>query len=133
MPLDHVKGEPVEGMDAIYRVVPLTKYSDATRLTTEVEEVQGKKFKRKVMVERPVWQVALRMAQNAFVEVGAQPGSKLAYDCIVQEYPRTGVICFIFNATINGTERYVPIPVRLGHAQIADLTLRNMWQPLTLN
>lgn len=134
MPLNHVQGEPnVEGMDPIYRVVPLTKYSDASRLTTEVEEVSGRKFKRKVKVERPIWIVALRHAMEAFVGAGAQPGSKLAYDVLVQEYPKTGVVCFLFNATINGEEKYVVAPFKLGDAQIADLVLRNQWQPFRLN
>lgn len=133
MPLDHVKGETVEGMDAVFVVSPLSKWASQSRLTTEVKEVQGKKFKREVTVERPVWDVALRYAQAAFMAAGADPGSKLSYDCIVQEYPRTGIICFIFNATLGGNELYVTAPFKLGADQIADLTVRNMWRPYTLN
>jgi hypothetical protein len=134
MPLNHIQGEPnVEGMDPVYRVVPLSKYQEATRLTTEVKETVGKKFKREVTVERPIWAVAHKMAMYAFLQAGAPPGSKLPYDCIAQEYPRTGIVCFIFNATINGTELYVRIPVKLGDAQIADLVLRNQWQPFRVN
>lgn len=133
MPLDHVKGEIIEEMDAVFIVSPLSKWASQSRLTTEVEEVQGKKFKRKVMVTRPIWQVALSYAKMAFVHAGAQPGSDLAYDCIVQEYPRTDIVCFLFNATVNGQEMYFTAPFKLGKDQIADLTLRNLWRPYTLN
>jgi hypothetical protein len=132
MPLNHVSGEVLDGYDAIFRVVPPSKYAEQTRLTTIVEELRGKKFQRKVKVKRSIWEAAIRHAQLAFYNAGADPG-QLAYDCIVQEYPRTGVVVFIFNATVLGEERYVLAPFKLGHEQIADLTVRNLWQPYTLN
>lgn len=132
MPLDHIKGEELEGFDPVFRVQKASKYAEQTRLTTEVEETTGTKFKRKVMVSRPIWQVAERYAMEAFMVAGANPGP-LPYDCIAQEYPRTDVVCFIFNATIKGEEHYVTAPFKLSKAQIADLTLRNLWQPFAMN
>jgi hypothetical protein len=132
MPLNHLAGEHLDGYDPVYRVVAPSKYAEQTRLTTIVEEMRGKKFQRKVKVQRSIWEAALRHAQLAFYSAGADPG-RLAYDCIVQEYPRTGMVVFIFNATVLGEERYVLAPFKLGHEQIADLTVRNLWQPYTLN
>lgn len=132
MPLNHVSGETVEGMDAIFRVVAVEKYHALPRLTTIVKERRGKKFRREVDVEKPIWIAALDHAQRCFFNAGANPGS-LAYDCIVQEYPRTGCVCFIFEAVIDGVSMFVTAPFRLGPDQIADLSVRNLWQPYTLN
>lgn len=132
MPLNRVSGETVEGMDAIFRVVPLSKYAEQTRLTTIVKEMRGKKFRREVDVEKPIWEAALNHAQRCFYNSGAKAGA-LSYDCIVQEYPRTSIVCFIFETTIDGMNMLVPAPFRLGPEQIADLTVRNLWQPYTLN
>ena len=132
MPLNHVSGEVLNGYDPIFRVVPPSKYAEQTRLTTIVEELRGKKFQRKVKVQRSIWEAAINHAKLAFYNAGADPGA-LAYDCIAQEYPRPGMVVFIFNATVLGEERYVLAPFQLGHEQIADLTVRNLWQPYTLN
>lgn len=126
-------GEIIEGMDDVFRVVPIEKYKQQPRLTCVVKEQTGGKFKRLVDVEKPIWIAALQYAQRAFAGVGAQPGLPLAYDAIAQEYPRINVVCFVFAATINGQEYFVPAPFALTDAQIKDLTLRNLWQPYTVN
>lgn len=132
MPLNHVSGETVEGMDAIFRVVPIEKYQEQTRLTTVVEEMQGTKFRRKRKVSKPIWMAALDYAKRCFLNSGAPPGP-LSFDCIAQEYPRTNIVCFIFEATIFGHNMLVTAPFLLTPEQIADLTVRNLWQPYTLN
>lgn len=132
MPLNRVSGETVEGMDAIFRVAPVEKWQAQTRLTTVVEEMHGAKFKRKRKVSRPIWDVALAYAQRCFHASGAKPGP-LSCDVIVQEYPRTNMVVFIFEADIFGHEMLVPAPFILSPGQIADLTVRNLWQPYTLN
>lgn len=132
MALNHEIGEIVDGMDEVFRVVPVEKYQQQTRLTCLTKQVVGTKFKREIEVQKPIWIAALEYAQRAFYNSGAQPGA-LAYDCIAQEYPRTGVVCFVFNATVNGVELYVPAPFGLTDAQISDLTLRNLWQPYRIN
>lgn len=130
--LDHIYGEVVEGLDEIFQVAPLNKWTEQTRLTTVVKEVRGNKFKQEVDVEKPIWLAALEYAQRAFYNSGATPGL-MSYDCIVQEYPRTGQICFIFNADIGGEEMFVTAPFQLSDQQIADLTTRGLWQPYRMH
>jgi hypothetical protein len=132
MPLNREAGENIEGMDAVFRVVTAEKYMNQPRLTCIVQKRRGKKFKRVVNVEVPIWAAALEYAQEAFANAGAHPGG-LAYDVIAQEYPRTSIVTFLFNATIGGEEHYVVAPFHLTPQQIADLTLRNLWLPYTVN
>ncbi len=132
MPLDHVHGEQIDGYDPVYRVVPVAKYAEQTRLTTVIKRMSTGKFKRMVDATVPIWDAARNYAMEAFIGAGAQPG-RLDFDCICQEMPRENAVVFIFNATIDGVEHYVTAPFRLGHEQIADLTVRNLWQPYTVN
>jgi hypothetical protein len=132
MPLNREHGETVEGMDAIFRVAPVEKWQAQTRLTTIVEEMQGTKFRRKRKVSKPIWEAALDHAKRCFFNSGAPPGP-LSFDCIVQEYPRTSIVCFIFEATIFGHNMLVTAPFLLTPEQIADLAVRNLWQHYTLN
>lgn len=132
MTLNRVSGETIEGMDAVFCVAPVEKWQAQTGLTTIVEEMQGTKFKRKRKVARPIWDVALAYAQRCFHASGAKPGP-LSCDVIVQEYPRTNMVVFIFEADIFGHSMLVTAPFILTPEQIADLTVRNLWQPYTLN
>lgn len=132
MPLNHISGERVEGMDAIWRIVPLAKYAEQTRLTCIVEEETTGKFKRKVRREKLIWDTAIEYAKRAFYSSGAKPGP-LSYDCMVQEYPRTGCVCFVFNAVIDGQEYYVTAPFQLTDQQIADLAARSLWLAYRVN
>jgi hypothetical protein len=131
MPLNHVSGEPLEGLDGFYRVVPAAKYKDMPRLTVTVQEWSGKKFKVLKDVERPIWQVALGHAQIAYFEAGAPPN--LSYDVLVQEYPQTRTVAFVFCAVVNGADQYVVAPFQLSPEQIADLVVRNQWSLAPLN
>jgi hypothetical protein len=132
MPLDHVHGEQIDGYDPVYRVVPVAKYAEMTRLTTIVKRMSTGKFKRMVDVEVPIIEAALAYANEAFYNAGA-PAGRLDFDMICQEMPRENAVVFIMNATIDGVEHYVTAPFRLGHEQIADLTVRGLWQPYTVN
>lgn len=132
MALNHDIGEIVDGMDDVFRVVPVEKYQEQTRLTCLVKQVVGTKFKREIEVQKPIWVAALEYAQIAFRNSGAQPGG-LAYDCIAQEYPRVSVVCFIFNAEVAGKDLFVTAPFGLTESQIADLTMRDLWQPYRTN
>lgn len=132
MALNHETGEIVEGMDDVFRVVPAEKYMNMPRLTCMIKVETGKKFKRMIDTEVPIWVAAFEHAKASFANAGANPGA-LAYDVIAQEYPRTGNVCFIFNATINGEEHYVAAPFSLSQQQISDLALRNLWTPYTVN
>ena len=132
MPLHHDIGEIVEGMDEIFHVVPIEKYKQQPRLTTVVRRMSGRRFRREIDVTLPIWQAAHDHAVMSFANSGA-PAGPLAYDAIAQEYPRTGCVCFVFAADINGAEMFVTAPFLLGKDQIADLTLRGLWQPYTVN
>ena len=131
MPLDHVNGERVEGMDSVYVVAPFAKYAEQTRLTAIVEETHGKKFKRKRKVEKPIVEVAMKYAAEAFKKAGLTALGTI--DILALEYPRTSCLCFIFCARINGEDRYVTAPFQLGEEQIRDLTHRGLWTPYRLN
>jgi len=132
MALDPIRGETIEGYDPVFRVVPASKYADQPKLTTIVKRISSGKFKREIDVEMPLWKAAIQDAMMAFVNAGAPPG-ELAYDAIAQEYPRSGMVVFVFEATIKGENVYHYTPFMLSKAQIADLTTRNLWQPYTVN
>lgn len=131
MPLNHLTGEKIEGMDPIFRVVPAAKYKNLPRLTTTVMEWQGKQFKTEVAVERPVWETALGHAQIAYFEAGADP-QHLSYDVIAQEYPRANTVTFVFCAKVHGQDHFVVAPFALAPEQVASLVLTGDWQPLLL-
>lgn len=129
MPLDHINGERVEGMDSVYVVAPFEKYSAQTRLTTRIKEVR--KFKRDRVIEVPIVQAAMDHARKGFEKSGLTPGGEI--DILVLEYPRTSCVCFVFCARINGEDKYVTAPFQLGEEQIRDLTHRGLWTPYRLN
>lgn len=131
MPLNKITGEVIEGLDPIFRVVPVEKYKNKPRLTTTVKEWTGKQFKSEVDVERPLWIAALGHAQIAYFNAGAAP--PLSYDVTVQEYPRTNEVAFLFCAKVNGQDHYVPAVFALTPQQIAELTLSGDWMPLRTN
>lgn len=130
MPLNHEVGEYLEDRDIIYRVVPVEKYKEQSRLLTPVEETTGTKFKRAVVVNRPIFEVAWNYAMNAFMRSGA-PSGALNCDILCQEYPRTKQVAFIFAAIVKGQEMYVPTAFQLTNEQVADLMVRNLWEPYT--
>jgi hypothetical protein len=131
MLLNHEIGEIVEEMDDIFHVVPVTKYADMPRLTTVVKRMSRGKFKRLVDVEVPIFEAALQWAHEGFSGAGILPDASI--DCIAQEYPRTGCVCFVFATLINGEAKFVTAPFKLGDEQIADLTVRGLWTPYRVN
>jgi len=131
MPLDHVRGEHVEGMDSVFIVAPFSKYAEQTRLTAIVEETYGKKFKKKRKVEKPIVEVAMNHAAEAYKKAGLS--SLATIDILVMEYPRRSCVCFVFCASVGGVEKYVTAPFAFCDEQIKDLTLRGLWTPYRLN
>ena len=127
MPLNHIQGEKLEFMDDVWRIVPVSKYKELTRLTTEVEGMSTGKFKRKIRIEKPIWQAAFEYATACFIHQGAILGTQIDYDVICQEYPREGSVCFIFCAKILGKEYFVTAPFILSDSQLGDLITRNLW------
>ena len=133
MPLDHIHGERIDGLDEVFLVAPFEKYAEQTRLTAIVEETTGTKFKRKVKRERRIVDVAMRYAMNGFAKMGLPRNSDI--DVLVQEYIRANQVAFLFCARHGGKDYYIAPPAvfQLGEAQIADLVLRDLWQPYRLN
>lgn len=131
MLLNHEIGEIIEGMDDIFHVVPVSKYGEQSRLTTTVERVRGKKFKRKVPVEIPIHVAAMEWIRDSFTLSGLAPGSDV--EIIVQEYPASNIVMYVAAAVINGQAKFVTAPFKLSDQQVADLTLRGLWQPLRVN
>lgn len=131
MALNHELGEIVDGMDSLFRVVPMSKWAEQSRLTTVVKRMTGKQFRREIDVEMPIFRAAMEHAQAAFLNSGIMADANI--DCLAQEYPRTGHVCFVFSTMHNGEERLVTAPFKLARAQIADLTLRDLWQPYRLD
>lgn len=127
MSLDHTIGEIIEGMDSVYRIVPVSKYQEQTRLTTLVKRMTEKVFRREIDVEMPIFQAAWEHAQQAFANSGVPAGNR-PIDILAQEYPRTNVVCFVFSAEVFGREMLVTAPFKLTEEQIADLKLRDLWQ-----
>lgn len=118
-------------MDGVWRIAPVEKYKQQEHLTTIVKRKTGRTFQREVDVVMPVFQAAWEHAQTAFANSGVPPGP-CNVDILVQEYPRTDTVCFIFCTQIFGRELFVQAPFQLSKAQIADLTLRDLWHPLEL-
>lgn len=131
MPLNHVNGERIDGMDLIYRVVPVEKYKELPGLTTLVEETSGSQFKRKVTRQYPIWQAAENYARMAYSNSGYS--GPLHVDCLVQEYGSAHVVCFIFCAKIFGVEQYVVAPFELTDEQIAEMKVIGQWEDATVN
>lgn len=131
MALDHEHGELIEGMDYVYTIAPAQKYAELTNLVITLEEETGGKFKRKKPVTRPIFEHAMRYAARAFRNSGISPGSDI--DILVQEYPRTNMVCFVFCVEDEDEDLLVPVPVLLGEQMIADLVSRGLWQPYRAN
>jgi|SRR6185503_1478401 len=129
MPLDHVRGEQVEGMDSVFIVAPFSKYAEQTNLTTIVEE--RRRFKRPRKVVKSIVRAAMEHAAAAYAKLGLRVGGDV--DILTQEYPRTRTVLFLFCARVNGVDHYVTAPFLLGDEQIRDLTLRGLWTPYRLN
>ncbi len=132
MPLDHVNGECIDGLDIIYRIVPISKYQELPGLTTVVEVTEGKKFKRKKFESVPVWQAAENYAKITFCNSGA-PAGQLGYDILVQEYPRTHQVAFIFCAEIFGHEQFVVAPFELSQEQVTEMKAIAQWEDIVVN
>lgn len=129
MPLDHERGEQIEGMDSVYVVAPFDKWAEQTRLTARIKE--KRQFRRDKIVDKPIVTVALNHAAEAFAKKGLRIGSDI--DILVMEYPRVSTLCFVFCAKIEGQEYFVTAPFKLGEEQIRDLTHRGLWTPYRLN
>lgn len=100
-------GEPIENLGGGYRVVPLAKWAD-----TEL------------------WTQAAEAAAQAFVNSGALFPVQFT-DILVQEYPKTNKLCFLFEATVKGKPMFYPYVWSMKKDMIAEFVNTGRWQPHT--
>lgn len=109
MPLDKVKGEPIDGMPDDYIVVNISKWRNT-----------------------PLMPQAAEAAADAFIAIGALlPVWFEEDDILVQEYPRSGQIAFLFQRRIRGETHYYPYVYELPKAAIKELVAEGLWTPPT--
>jgi hypothetical protein len=106
MALNHDLGELIQGLPGPYRVVPLHKWQD-TQLWEQAAEMAGKAFKRSGSLRKRV----------QFTDV------------LVQEYPKTSKLLFLFEATVAGQPMYYPWVWDLTPEMIAEFTTTGKWVP----
>lgn len=113
MPLDRVHGEVLEGLPASMHVVVSPRHlADMNNLL--VPYLKKKKFGHEEKV-RPLFDDAVQHALDAFKAAGAlSPVRFDEDDCLVQVYPKEGLVAVIFQRMIVGETKYVirtyPLP-----------------------
>lgn len=128
MPLDRTKGEILEGMGDVYRVVPPAKWREITRVTTKYKVESGSAFKVLVEKSRPIYEDAITLAREAFANAGALMPIIIDDSCIlVQEYPEENRVAFIFSRTVAGTEMVFGRGYDLTPEEIGWLVTTNRW------
>lgn len=111
MPLNPERGEVVEGLGKLFRVVPKEKWA-GTPLFEEARVAAHEAFRR---------------TAGKFVNDRTPP---IGLDCgnfIVQEYPFTDTLAFIFSAVIGGQEHYYPYTFKLDRGMTSRLNAEGMW------
>lgn len=105
MAFDKTKGESIDGMPDDYVVVSVHKWRDTPLLPQAVEA-----------------------AAEAFQQAGALlPVWIEEDDILVQEYPRTHQIAFLFQRRIRGEEHFYPYVYELPAEAIKELIVSGLW------
>lgn len=123
--LNMQSGETLDGLGPLYRVVPVSKWAELTNLT--VPYTVPHPF-RTITKTRPLFMDALETAKDAFLKAGAVlPIDIYEDDILVQEYPLTGSVVFVFRRFIGIEERFVPRKYDLPPSAIAWLKATGRW------
>lgn len=104
MPLDRQDGEIVGDLGPNYRVVPAVKWCDS-----------------------PFWPIAVEDARRAFQAAGSLYYNPRADDVLVQEYPETNRVAFLFCREIKGQEMIYPAVFSLPEPVINSLVVTGRW------
>lgn len=105
MPLNRETGEIVGDLGADYIVAPFSRYA-----------------------ETPLLGEAIAHATDAFVAAGALlPISIREPDVLIQEYPATNKVVFLFQRRICGKEHFYPYVFSLPHQMVQALRLVGRW------
>lgn len=122
-------GEDIEGLGPHYRVVPVSKWAELSSLTVPYQVPHP--F-RTIMKDRPIFLDALENAKDAFIKAGAiLPIDIYEDDILIQEYPLSGSVAFVFRRYIGVQEKFVTRKYDLPPSAIAWLKATNRWSDLT--
>lgn len=106
MPFNRDSGELIGDLGHAYRVVPTSNWLDSN-----------------------LFDVAAESAAQAFHAAGALlPVDISSDDCLVQEYPATNTVAFLFQRRIGGVERFYPYVFKLPPALVEELVTAGRWQ-----
>lgn len=111
MPLDPEKGEIIDGLGSLYRVAPKEKWER----TPMFEEARIKANE------------AFRRTAGKFVSDVTPALTIDSENFIVQEYPFTGQLAFVFSAKVNGEESFYPYVFQLPPQMTDALHVQGMW------
>jgi len=99
------KGEKIAGLDGDFIVSPTSRWTDT-----------------------PLFEDAALNAAKSFQASGALlPIDIKAEDCIVQEYPKSNKLLFLFVRRIRGQEHFYPYVYDLPPAMVAELRTIGRW------
>lgn len=99
------KGEKIQGLDGDFIVSPTSRWTDT-----------------------PLFEDAAKQAAKSFQASGAMlPIDIRADDVLVQEYPASNKLCFLFVRRIRGHEHYYPYVYDLPPAMVAELKTIGRW------
>ena len=99
------KGEKIQGLDDDFIVSPISRWTDTV-----------------------LFEDAAKNAAQSFQASGAiLPIDIRADDCIVQEYPKTNKLLFLFVRQIRGKEHFYPYVYDLPPAMVAELKTIGRW------
>lgn len=102
---NHHTGEIIQGMPERYVVAPSSRWTDS-----------------------PLFADAAKHAAAAFAQSGAlQPIFFSAEDILVQEYPDTCQVCFLFARKIAGKPHFYPFVFDLSPEMVAHLKTVGRW------
>ena len=118
-------GEAIEGLGPNFRVVPVSKWSELTRLQVPYQTPHP--F-RTIITQRPMFMDALEHAKDAFIKAGAVLPIDIHEDqSLVQEYPEHPAVAFIFKRRIGVEWKYVVRKYDLSPSSVAWLKATGRW------
>lgn len=122
-------GELIDGLGPHFRIAPVGKWEELTGFHVPYQVPHP--F-RTIVKERPIFLDALEKAKDAFIAAGAVlPIDISEDDILIQEYPLTGTVVFLFRRHVGIREMFVPVKYDLPPAAIAWLKATNRWSELT--